>query len=550
MMTDRLGVCGRMSVYCVAVVLGSAGLLGCGAEGPADTQLSGVLPNWATADELSLEADASWRGTTRPVTPAPTGAVRLPAEYEPMQAVLVTWTSYITMLQDVATNVAASGAQLWAVGGPARISGVDAALYRQLSFGYNSVWSRDYGPVGVDQDAARIAIVDTTYRHYASRRSDDAVPCNVAKAFGMSCHSTELILDGGNLMSDGRGSLFFTRRLYEWNSGLTKERVDTILKTYFGAKTLHVFDYAANGGSPADGTGHIDMFAKIIGPCKVIVAQTKDTPFAAPLDKAAKYFSELECTPGTLYEVRRVPGWYRSGTWYTYTNSLMVNDRALVPGFEGGQDDAARAAYLALRPDIKVVFIPSDDSITSGGAIHCITKEIPEVMPALVEPDPSSPTPATDGEVRLSEVMINPACNADAVGEYVELYNPGAQDIDLSGWALSAGAAGSATLAGVVVPAGGTAVVCASSDVSRNGGLPCAYEWSGLSLDNGAGSVTLSKPSGVVADELRYGGANEVSAPSGASLARTFTDGQPDGWQMARATIVGGCGDLGSPGAL
>ncbi len=463
-----------------------------------------------------------------------------------MQAVLVTWTSYITMLRQVATNVAASGAQLWAVGGPSSVSGVSGSLYKKLNFGYNSVWSRDYGPFGINQDTQRLAIIDPTYRHYASRRADDAIPCNVAKQFGMSCHTTDLILDGGNLMSDGHGNIFFTKRIYEWNRNMSKERVDELLKTYYGGKTLHAFDYASDNGYPADGTGHIDMFVKILGPCKVIVAQSDDAPFTAPLDKAAKYFGELECAPGKKYEVRRIPGWSNYGTWYTYTNSLIVNDRVLVPSYEGGQDEAAREIYNALRPDLQVVFIASDDSIGSGGSIHCITKEIP----AVVAEEPLDPPPADSDEVKLSEVMVNPSCNADSSGEYVELYNPTANDIDVSGWVLASGADESVTLSGVVVPANGTALLCASSDVLQNGGLPCAFEWQGLSLDNGTDKVSLRDAGGAVIDELTWSQAGLVKAPEGASLVRSFTDGQAGSWTAATAPMSMSCGDAGSPGSL
>ncbi|HSA24624.1 MAG TPA: agmatine deiminase family protein, partial [Myxococcota bacterium] len=257
-----------------------------------------------------------------------------------------------------------------------------AAQYRRLAWPYDSVWSRDYGPVGIDEASHTLGIVDPTYRHYASRPDDDDIPCRVAVEAGAACHTTTLILDGGNYMTDGRGSVFLTRRIYDWNSQLSEAQVNQLLRDYLGAQSLHVFDYAVDEyGDPADGTGHIDMFAKLLPGCVVLVVDTDDAPFAAVCDAAAATFAGLECVPGQNYQVLRVPGWYQSdgwwGVWYTYTNSLIINDTVLVPSYSGGQDAAARAVYQQALPGYTVALLNTDEPILSGGSIHCITKEIP-----------------------------------------------------------------------------------------------------------------------------------------------------------------------------
>jgi agmatine deiminase len=360
----------RLSPLAVAMLFGVT-TVGCGADAPRS------LPNWATQDELDAQAQGVPE-VERTTDAPPTGTLRLPAEYEPQRAVVVTYTTYEDMVDTIAVNAAAAGAEVWVIGGPSSLTGVPANRYKQVPLAYDSVWVRDYGPVGIDVATNTVSIVDTVYRHHAYRRADDAIPCGLASTFSMRCYRNELILDGGNLMSDGKGNLFVTKRLYEWNSSLTQDRVDQILKSYFGAQKIHVFDYAARSGQPADGTGHIDMFAKIIGECKVLVASTDDEPFVAPLDKAAAYFEKLECKPGKTYDVYRIPAWVQGGTWYTYTNALVVNDRVLVPGYTGADNDVARGIYNQARPDLKVVFVTSDESITAGGSVHCITKEIPQ----------------------------------------------------------------------------------------------------------------------------------------------------------------------------
>jgi len=335
------------------------------------------LPIWATAEEQLRQLGAGpppeyWG------LPPPAAGYRVPAEFEPMAAVLMTWADYPEMLASIAEQVAAAGAEVWMVGGPSSLPGVPVDKYRQLSFYYDSVWTRDYGPVGILEADGKLGIIDTTYRHWVTRRDDDAIPCQVAQAAGALCYSTSLIMDGGNFMTDGRGNVFFTERLYEWNSNLSRDQVDGLLREYLGAENLHVFAYARDSrGQPADGTGHLDMFAKIIGDCDVLVAEYNQEPYFQPLEQAAAYFSALSCPGGGSYRVHRLPGWSRSGVWYTYTNALLVNGTLLLPSYRNGYDDQARQVISAARPDLRLVFIASDASIVAGGSVHCVTREIP-----------------------------------------------------------------------------------------------------------------------------------------------------------------------------
>jgi agmatine/peptidylarginine deiminase len=381
-----------------------------------------ILPNWATPEERALGRLAPPLAEDDGKA-APAAGFRVPAEFESARAVLMTYTGYEGLLREISVQVASAGAEVWMVGGPSSLPGVPAAQYRRLNLAYDSVWARDYGPVGIDEASRALGIVDPRYRHWSYRPDDDAIPCRVAQGAGAECHTTTLILDGGNYMTDGRGGVFMTRRIYDWNSGLSEAQVNQLLRTYLGAERLHLFDYARDGsGDPADGTGHIDMFAKLLPDCKVLVAEYAQAPFAAVLDAAAAAFATIECLPGRSYEVVRIPGWYSSqgwwGVWYTYTNSLIVNDAVLVPSYTGGQNAEARAVYEAAMPGYRVVLLNSDEPIQSGGSIHCVTKEIPLV-------DPAECTAPTDCDLPHT---AEHTCQAGVCG--VLLCDPGWVDCD------------------------------------------------------------------------------------------------------------------------
>jgi agmatine/peptidylarginine deiminase len=269
---------------------------------------------------------------------------------------------------------------------------------RKVKAKFNSIWTRDYGPVGgmvQDDDNGKNmsrAVVDAVYRQADTRVEDDQIPCQMAKSFPtkLACRSSSIIMDGGNLLFDGHGGLFTTTVTYEWNNHLTKRQVDQELKATFGIKTIYSMEYAKVAGTkhPADGTGHIDMFVKILAPCIVIVAQAppSNTAYFTVLNQAATFFSNLQCetkdadSSPSVYQVHRVAGWEdKQGTWYTYTNSLIVNDRVLVPSYSYStkKNIQALAVYNTAAPHLTVDFVNSDDIIHYGGAVHCMTREIP-----------------------------------------------------------------------------------------------------------------------------------------------------------------------------
>jgi agmatine deiminase len=205
-------------------------------------------------------------------------------------------------------------------------------------------------------------------------------------------------------MFDGNGNLFTTTITYVWNEQyqhLTRKQVNQELKAVFGVDQIHAFPYAKMpGGSTeraADGTGHLDMFVKILAPCVVIVAEAspRDNAYYSVLNQAATYFSKLQCqtdnsfdgatttsSSSSFYQVYRVPGWEDPDTqkWYTYTNSLIVNNRVIVPSYNSAiYNDVARQVYNAAAPHLTVDFVHSELAIQQGGAIHCLTRDIPRL---------------------------------------------------------------------------------------------------------------------------------------------------------------------------
>lgn len=340
---------------------------------------SEILPNWASEAEKQatrqvVEIDQSQRSELIRKLPA---GFRIPAEFESTEAVVMAYNAYPSYLNEIASHVIDAGAKVYMVGGPSRVSGLNPNFYQALPLGSNSVWVRDYGPMAINDKSGERILIDPIYRHYRTRQADDRLPKALASSLGQQVSELPIIMDGGNLMVDGQGRLFMTKRTYDWNQGRwSKDEVDQILKDVLGVKEVYALNYAKFGSNPADGTGHIDMFVKLVDTCKVMIAQTQDEPFKAVVEEAASLFAQLPC--GTRgYEIFRVDGWYRSSTWYTYTNSLQVNDFIIMPGYAAGNDAKALRSYQAALPGAEVRVVNADAPIRVGGAVHCTTRELP-----------------------------------------------------------------------------------------------------------------------------------------------------------------------------
>ncbi len=159
---------------------------------------------------------------------------------------------------------------------------------------------------------------------------------------------------------------------------------------------------------------------------------------------------------------------------------------------------------------------------------------------------------ASPGDVVITEVMPNPAAVSDTVGEWFEVYNTTAYDVDLAGWLVYSDDGQSMTLGSVVVPAGGYAVLGVEDDTTRNGSVPVDYQYSRASfaLSDAGDSLYLATGSDTIA-EVSWGGSWPFASGSAMQLDPDhfdYVDGSDEAYWCA-ATDSFGSGDLGTPGA-
>lgn len=322
------------------------------------------------------------------------GKFYAPAEFEEAEGVIFAWEGYTYLLTDLIKFVADDYKVLIAVDSEyekksvmetLRKNGVNMNNVEFFIVSTDSVWIRDYGPWWIYTEDGDREIVDLIYNR--PRPNDDKFPSRLAKKMNIPSILARLITPGGNLILDGHGVAIMTDVVFDPSEGgdpnLTKEDVERYLREYFNVKKV-IFLKRMNN----DGTGHIDMFCKLLNDTTVIVGEYSSPDVCAPgnyeiLNENAKILANETNGLNQPFKVIRIPmppskgsGWWGGYTTYSYTNSLIVNKKVLVPIYGIETDKIALDIYKRLMPGYEIKGFDCSGIITANGAIHCITKLI------------------------------------------------------------------------------------------------------------------------------------------------------------------------------
>ncbi|MCK5800442.1 MAG: agmatine deiminase family protein, partial [Deltaproteobacteria bacterium] len=291
----------------------------------------GMLPRFKTAAERAADARRRTPGamvlfdqfsdfraqhigsyfTTR----GPGSATRMPAEYEPSQAWLITWNASMGtgdpfMIDQIRAGwgvaplilaTSDAGHRAW-LEQKLRGAGLDPTDTAKVSFvttPMDSIWARDFGPlsiVGVSAMGGPPTLAFVDFRYYHERVLDDQIPTALAKAWGINVYRPDMEFEGGNFMNTGEGLCAASKGVLWANPQLVQSAVEQIYADYLGCKVT-VFPTPLEG----EGTGHIDMFAKFSSDTTVLVgryATAQDSQNAKILNDNAALFGKTKTPSG------------------------------------------------------------------------------------------------------------------------------------------------------------------------------------------------------------------------------------------------------------
>ncbi len=331
----------------------------------------------------------------------PSIKVRNAAEWEEIEYIQITWTTYQSVLKDI-VKYAQQECKVYIVCSDSNTvksyltsNSVPLTNLHFKIAPYNTVWCRDYGAnVCYYNDVDSICLVDWKYNR-PTRTKDDTVPSVIARDLNYPIYLTtqspnDVIHTGGNYMSDGLGTAFSSQLVLQENTNHTSAQIDSIMKKYMGINR-----YIKMTVLPYDGIHHIDMHMKLLDEQTLLVGQYPQGISDGPqIEANIQYIlSNFNSCFGTPYKIIRIPmppeqgsGLWpnQGGSYLTYANASFINKTVILPTYYQQYDTTAIRIWKQSLPGYKIVPINCNSTIPASGALHCITHEIGVKDPMLI----------------------------------------------------------------------------------------------------------------------------------------------------------------------
>lgn len=338
--------------------------------------------------------------------------LRLPAEWEPCEAVMLAWphedTDWAPMLDDVRRTYGeiikalADHTKVIIIGPEAPDTKyyptgtvTDNIVYHKVPT--NDTWTRDYGPITVftSEGAHHLDFCFNGWGLKFASDRDNMTTRQLCREGVLPYPRTSRLgftLEGGGIDTDGNGFILTTASCQlnpNRNGELTRHEIDDVLKKELGAHTIAWLNNGALEGDDTD--GHIDTLARIVPPGDTILFSGCTDPSDSNYDSLQRMKEELmalrrpDGMPFNLVELPIPAPIYdpEDGTRLpaTYANFLIVDKTVLLPVYGQPLPDAtARMAVMAAMPDYEIICIDCNSLIRQHGSLHCATMQIPKVQ--------------------------------------------------------------------------------------------------------------------------------------------------------------------------
>jgi agmatine deiminase len=249
-------------------------------------------------------------------------------------------------------------------------------------------WSRDHGPIFVKDENRNLVVTDWIFnawgKKYAPWDRDDAVPQHVARILNLPLVQPGIVLEGGSVDVNGKGTLLTTEQCLlnnNRNPHLRRDQIEDYLHQYLGATNVL---WLKEGIVGDDTDGHIDDIARFVNAGTVVCAVEENKAdenyeilkhnFEDLKDMRDQDGERLEIVPipmpaKVMYQGVRLPA--------SYANFYIANRVVIVPTFRCRQDEEAMRILSELLPNREVVGIDCTDLVWGLGTLHCSTQQQP-----------------------------------------------------------------------------------------------------------------------------------------------------------------------------
>lgn len=338
----------------------------------------------------------------------------LPPEWVPQQAVLLTWphaeSDWLPIMGRVEPVFVAIGRAVTAhealiisclndahcehVGNLLQEGGADMSRVTLYPVPSNDSWVRDHGPITVLREGQRV-LLDYQFNGWGNKYEaalDNRLSIRLHEmgAFdGLAMETMELVLEGGSIEVDGRGTLLTTAECLlspERNPQYSREELEGLLKGQLGLERILWLEHGQLEGDDTD--GHVDTLARFCDDRTIayVCCDDPDDPHYESLkamEKELQGFTDADDQPYRLVplplpaaqydeEGQRLPA--------TYANFLIINGAVLLPAYADPLDAIAAERLAECFPGREIISIDARPLIHQYGSIHCVTMQLPAAV--------------------------------------------------------------------------------------------------------------------------------------------------------------------------
>ena len=314
-----------------------------------------------------------WRGEAKPIATTVTALAQLLSQYEP---------TLLGVLPGLDKNQIQAACP-------------DVRVERML---YDDIWARDSGGVPTEDGLVKFGFNAWGGEDglYGDGSKDSTLPEQMGKILGKELSLSSITLEGGNLLTDGDGTLICVKSTVlnpNRNPGVSLDKIETELKAALGANRI----IWINDGLALDETGgHVDNVCAFADENTLLIAWTDD-PGSPQYSAVRSALDTIASAPGKKYDVIKIPlpkPFARTsedceGLEYpdgskarlpgeliqpSYINFVFANGAVIVPTFDDPMDDEVPRIFKKAFPDREIISFPAREVVLGGGGLHCITK--------------------------------------------------------------------------------------------------------------------------------------------------------------------------------
>ena len=332
----------------------------------------------------------------------------MPAEWEPQESIWLSWAhkqdswpgkfapipyTYVEIVEKIAQyqkvniNVLDDNHKAF-VSGLLEDAGVQMNNIRLHIHPTNDAWCRDHGAIFVRNAKKEKIALNWDYNAWGDKYPpydlDNRIPEMMARVAGVPLVTPGIILEGGSIEVNGKGTLMTTEACLlnkNRNAHLSKQQIEEYLHIYLG---IEHFLWLKEGIVGDDTDGHIDDISRFVNEDTIVtVVETNQADENHPILKEnLAALKGMRQPNGNTYNVIELPmpkAMYYEGERLpaSYANFLITNKQVLVPVFNDSNDAVALSLLDDCFPEREIQPIYCKDLVWGLGTLHCISQQEP-----------------------------------------------------------------------------------------------------------------------------------------------------------------------------